>query len=115
MLSTTLMMAAASVAAALITLARITGWKRILRHATLVDVSFTILLGILFYGTLTGMLVAILGGLFMALTLTVLRRLSTLGHHATTSVQFWKPSGSTYKTDPEYNSKGWVYNQAPYV
>ena len=66
-----ILMAAISVAAFLITLTRVVGWDWITRHASLVDVTFTIGLGVLFYGTLTGTLIAVLGGLFMALVFTI--------------------------------------------
>lgn len=60
----------ATVAATLITGGRVFGYKRIAKNATLIDVVFTALMLVLFAGTLTGMLVAILSGLLMALILS---------------------------------------------
>lgn len=100
-----IVMAIVSVFAFLLTLARLTGWARIFRHANIVDVSFTIGLGIAFAGTLTGMLVAVLGGLFMALLLNAGR----------VFIKQRAKMQTKYQYADEYNSKGWVYNQAPYV
>jgi hypothetical protein len=93
-----------SVAAVLVTLHRVVGIKRILRHATLVDVAFTVGMTIMFAGTLTGMLVAVLAGLIMALVLSVGRVLMKFGDSTTAS------------TDSEFDAQGnWIYNKAPYV
>lgn len=108
-------MSAVSVAACLVTLSRVIGWKRILRHATLVDVSFTLGTFIIFAGTLTGALVAVLGGLLMALVLSVAKRIqSALNAPSRPAAKspFDVPTGA----DPsEYNKHGWIYNQAPYI
>lgn len=97
-------MSAASVAACLLTLSRVIGWGYILRYATVIDVAFTLALGAFFFGTLTGALVAVLGGLFMAITLSALRAVRKLYERAT-------------ETDPdsEYVNGVWVYNTAPYI
>jgi hypothetical protein len=100
-------MSGVSVAACLVTLNRVIGWQRILRYATLVDVGFTIGLGVLFMGTLTGMLVAVLGGLLMALTLTIAKRIDAAQRALRAQAKPVYPD--------EYNANGWVYNQAPYI
>ena len=110
-------MSAVSVAACLVTLSRVVGWKRILRHATIVDVGFTIGLAMFLAGTMTGALTAVLAGLMMALVLTALRKLVAFSgalreRGAATSPAYHVPEGC----DPsEYNAQGWIYNQAPYV
>lgn len=113
-------MAAVSVAACLVTLSRVVGWRRILKHATLVDVAFTIGLGLAFMGTLTGMLVAVLGGLLMALTLTILKRVAIVAAPLAEQVKqskSRKPVVLPEGADPsEYTADGkWMYNEAPYV
>lgn len=112
-------MAAVSVAACLVTLSRVIGWRRILKHATLVDVAFTIGLGLAFMGTLTGMLVAVLGGLLMALTLTIIKRVVIVAAPLAEQVkrESRKPVVLPEGADPsEYTADGkWIYNEAPYV
>lgn len=68
-----LVMAAASVAACLFTGARLVGWRFILRHATTVDVAFTVGAVFMLAGSITGMLIGILSGLMMAAFLTAAR------------------------------------------
>lgn len=107
-------MSAVSVAACLVTLSRVVGWKRILKHATLVDVGFTIGLAAFLAGTMTGALTAVLAGLMMALVLTALRSLVAFSGSLRERVKpsYPVPAGA----DPaEYNEHGWIYNQAPYV
>ena len=115
-------MAAVSVAAFLVTLSRVIGWKRILQHATLIDVVFTFGTFLVFAGTITGALVAVLGGLFMAVLLSLLKwgflrlpgRLSGLRAKASG----WTGRGYSADRcdDSEYDRNGnWVYNTAPYV
>lgn len=65
-----ILLAACCVAAFLVTVCRVTGWRRLLRHRTLADIVFTALSVLLLAGTLTGLLVAILGGLIMAVFLS---------------------------------------------
>ena len=113
-------MAAISVAACLVTLSRVVGWRRILKHATLVDVAFTIGLGLSFMGTLTGMLVAVLGGLLMALTLTCIKRVVIVAAPLAEQVKQAKASKPVVLpegADPsEYTADcKWIYNEAPYV
>ena len=113
-------MSAVSVAACLVTLSRVVGWRRILKHATLVDVAFTIGLGLAFMGTLTGMLVAVLGGLLMALTLTIIKRVVIVAAPLAEQVKQSKPRKPVVLpegADPsEYTADGkWIYNEAPYV
>ena len=79
--------ASATVAATLITGARIVSLKTMAKHATLIDVVFTVLMLVLFAGTLTGMLVAILAGLLMAVTLTILKKVTNF-----TKPTFTRPS-----------------------
>ena len=73
-MGTLLLMACCTVAAALVTASRVGGLRKWLGYANIVDVLFTVLLFLAFHGTFTGMAVATLTGLIMALTLTVLRR-----------------------------------------
>ena len=118
-------MAAVSVAAFLITLARVVGWKCILRNATLVDVTFTFGTFVVFAGTITGALVAVLGGLIMALLLSLLKWgfLSLPGDLAGLRAKAQAYTGrgrSGNRADrcdaSEYNSRGqWIYNAAPYI
>ncbi len=72
-MSVTLIMtfAAVIVAATFITASRVLGVRTILRHATVADVLFTILLAIVMGGTLTGMLIALSAGLVAAACLSV--------------------------------------------
>lgn len=65
------LMALASVAGVLIVLIRTLGVERTLRHATLVDIGFTVLVCFALAGTLTGLLIGIVAGLVMTGTLTL--------------------------------------------
>ena len=117
-------MAVVSVAAFLVTLSRVVGWRRILKHATIVDVVFTIGIGFAFMGTLTGMLVAVLGGLIMALTLTCIKRVVKVAAPLAEQTKNFKtfkqgrnpvllPEGADLS---EYTADGkWIYNEAPYA
>lgn len=64
-----ILMAIASVASTLVLLGRLIGLRTILKHATLIDVGFAVIAGAALHGSLTGILVAIVGGLVMALVL----------------------------------------------
>ena len=110
-------MSAVSVAACLVTLSRVVGWQRILRHATAVDVVFTIGLAMFLAGTMTGALTAVLAGLMMALVLTVLRKLVAFSRALRERVKPPKPAYHVpVGANPsEYNENGWIYNQAPYL
>lgn len=74
-LSLIFLMALAAVAATLLTLIRIVGWRRVLRHATLIDVVFTVVICFALAGTLTGLLIGIVAGLVMAGALSVAKAL----------------------------------------
>lgn len=117
MLTTVSALAAASVAAVLITGTRVVGWKNIKKHATKWDVGFTIGIGALLYGTMTGMLVAILGGLIMALVLTVARGIDNMKDRAAAVFKRNRNTDPIYDLDPsEFNSDGeWVYNTGVYT
>jgi len=97
---------AATVAAVLVTGARVFGIKRMIKHATLVDVTFTVAMAVAFAGTLTGLLVAIMAGLMMAVLMTGLQYLS----------RFVDKRKRTKDPKSEFTADGqWIYNQAPYV
>jgi uncharacterized membrane protein YedE/YeeE len=70
-----LLMAIAAVASALVLLGRIIGLRTILRHATLIDVGFALIAGFALHGSTVGILIAIVGGLVMALVLQTGRAL----------------------------------------
>ena len=72
-------LATTSVACFLTFSLRILTWRAILRHHLIADVTFTVALFLLFQGTLTGTLVAALGGLMMSLLLTAGRFFQNLG------------------------------------
>lgn len=119
-------MSAVSVAAFLVTLSRVVGWRLILKHATIVDVVFTIGIGVAFMGTLTGMLVAVLGGLLMALTLTCIKRVVNVAAPLADHVKQVKHTKQGMGRKPvvlpegadlsEYTADGkWIYNEAPYA
>lgn len=69
------MMAVAAVASSLVLLARLIGLRRILRHATWIDVGFAVIAGIALHSSIIGILIAIVGGLVMALVLQTGRAL----------------------------------------
>lgn len=99
--------AVATVAAALVTGSRVVGFRRILKNATLVDVVFTVGMGVAFAGTLTGLLVAIAAGLLMAVFLTGAKK----------CLQVWDAfKGRGPAANDEFDANGvWIYNKAPYV
>lgn len=67
------LMSLVAVVATLVTLIRMIGWDRVLRHATVIDIGFTLVICIMLAGTLTGLLIGILAGLVMTGTLTIAR------------------------------------------
>lgn len=72
-MTTILMMAVATCAAALITLSRVFGFKRVMKHSTSVDVGFTVLTVAVLGTTLTGALIAVMSGLLMAVFFSAIR------------------------------------------
>lgn len=72
------LMSLVSVASALIVLTRVFGVRRVLRHATWVDIGFTVLVCFALAGTITGLVIGILAGLIMTGTLTIWKAL--MGH-----------------------------------
>lgn len=109
-----LVMAAVLVAATLVTLTRVIGIKRVLRHATLIDVLFTVLAGVMFLGTLSGMLIAVIGGLLMALTLSTMKTVQKLlqrGADVVGDIIKKKEVPTAADQDPaEYSDGVWYYN-----
>lgn len=63
------------VATVFFTLCRVAPLRRWLGYATIVDVTFTVLMLSMFHATITGLMAATFAGLFMAITLTMLRKL----------------------------------------
>lgn len=63
-------LSAATVACAITFALRLASWSWLLRHAWLVDVSFTAGLFVLLNGTLGGALIAALSGLLLSMVLT---------------------------------------------
>jgi len=72
---TALAMAATTLAAFFVTASRVIPFRRLLGYGVALDVSFTLGTAALFYGTLTGLLIATIAGLFMALFITAARAL----------------------------------------
>lgn len=119
-----LTMAAVSCAAFLITLSRVIGFNTILKYSVLIDVLFTIGTFMVFAGTITGALVAVVGGLMMAVFLTMAKQMKRGGKAVAKAVHkvavkrgqhvciVELPKGA----DPtEYNAAGeWLYNTAMY-
>lgn len=66
-----ILMACAAVASALVLLGRLVSLRRILRNATFIDVGFAIVAGIALHSSIIGVLIAIVGGLVMALVLQI--------------------------------------------
>ena len=73
-ITTVLILSSATVMAALLTLGRAVGLVTLVRHSTIVDVSFTILMFFFTAGTAIGTMNAIISGLTMAVVLTVLKK-----------------------------------------
>ena len=67
------LMSLACVAGALILLIRLIGLRRVLQHATWVDIGFTVVICFALAGTLTGLLIGIVAGLVMTGSLAVVR------------------------------------------
>lgn len=117
-METVIIMSVVSVAAALVTLSRVLGLRRILRNATLVDVIFTVGAFVLLAGTLTGALVAVLSGLLMAVVLTLLKRLDGIAGRLTARLRASRmaaepvrPHGSQHGLpDDEFKNGVWIYN-----
>lgn len=69
-----LIMAAASVAAILITLSRMIGFHNVIKYSVLVDFAVSAILVFMFFGTFIGMMIAIIAGLMMAMFLSIVRK-----------------------------------------
>lgn len=82
-LLTVFLLASISVGAAFTFALRLVTWDAIIRQHWLADVLFTVLLFLIFSGTLTGMLVAATGGLMFSLILSAGRYAQTLRRRAT--------------------------------
>lgn len=82
-----IVLSACTCAAFLITLSRIIGLGRVVKHGKIIDIVFTITLLFVFAGSLTGMLVAILAGLMMAVFLMLAGAGWSLGTNAVDSVR----------------------------
>ena len=63
-------MACVSVAAWFVLLARVFGWRWLIKRSVIVDISLTGFLGLAFMGTLTGMLIAVTAGLISSVVLS---------------------------------------------
>ena len=112
MLTTTIMMSVATVAAFLITLSRVIGWRRVFRYGTLIDVAFTLTALVVFGDTLTGALIAVVSGLLMALFISAARWIAKRAEQAEKSAP--RRPGGIYAD--EYDADGvWLYNKTPYV
>lgn len=72
---TALAMALCAVAAFFVTACRVIRFRRLIGMGAPLDIAFTLGIAALFYGTLTGLLIATLSGLFMALTISFCRAL----------------------------------------
>lgn len=72
------LLAAVSVATLLTALMRFVGWRTIIRYHGFVDVTFTLMLMWMFSGTVTGMIIGIIGGLLMTIILSIGKRFTRL-------------------------------------
>lgn len=70
---TAIAMSFIAVLAFFVTACRVMPLRRLLGYGTALDVSFTLGIAALFYGTLTGLLIATIAGLVMAITISILR------------------------------------------
>ena len=68
---TVIILAVATVASALTFLSRLVPWHQIIKYRAFVDVIFTVIMFLVFAGTLGGALVAAIGGLFLAVVLSI--------------------------------------------
>lgn len=84
--------AAVTVAALLVTMARVVPFKIILGYATAIDILFSVIMLAFFSGSVTGAFSAVLAGLMLAVFLTVSRKL--FGYQR---MNFVKASMFTYK------------------
>ena len=109
------LMAVATVASTLVLLGRIIGLRRILKHATYIDVGFALIAGAALHGTLTGILVAIVGGLVMALVLQSGRMLLAAYDRgwqaAERTVPFMRDVTPAEPATPFYYSDGYVAHE----
>ena len=105
-LSVVIMLALCTALATLLTLSRFGGLRVVLKYAAVVDIVFTITLMFLFAGTLGGMLVAVMAGLFLSIFLTAAKWVQRA------------VNDTLNKVDPnsEYDSDGqWIYNTDKYI
>lgn len=106
-LSVVIMLALCTAIATVLTLSRFGGLRVVLKYAAIVDIVFTVALMFMFSGTLGGMLVAVMAGLFLSIFLTGAKWIVRMVDEQVYA------KGNT--TDAEYNSKGeWIYNTSKY-
>lgn len=72
------LLAAIAVATLLTALMRFIGWRTIIRYHAFVDVAFTLMLIWMFAGTVSGMIIGIIGGLIMTIVLSIGKRFTRL-------------------------------------
>lgn len=74
-----ILLAAISVATTLTAVLRLISWRTIMRYHGIADVAFTGLLLVLFSGTVSGMVIAVIAGLIFTIVLTVGKKLTRKG------------------------------------
>lgn len=70
-IATMIFLAAISVATTLVAVLRIISWQTLIRYHGLADIGFTLALMFMFSGTVSGMVIAVIGGLFFSIILSI--------------------------------------------
>ena len=101
------LMSLVSVVSFLVVLSRIIGFRKVLQHATAVDISFTVVVCFVLAGSITGLLIGIVAGLIMTGILTVGRAFQRAKDAAEASLArkakpFWeaRPAAPAGRYDP---------------
>lgn len=68
-----LLSALGTTAALLVTLRRLLSWRKMAKNAVIIDIVFSVIMLSMFAGTVSGTLIAVFSGLFLALFLSALR------------------------------------------
>ncbi len=94
------------------------GWVPLLKYSNIIDVTFTVVVGVMFMGTLTGMLVAVMAGLFLSVFFTLVKASTGMGgtgrFHWIVKLYRNKRTPEGVNAD-EYDADGnWVYNTKAY-
>ena len=111
-------MALCTMIAFVLVFVRCFGWAPLLKYSDIIDVVFTVVVGLMFMGTLTGMLVAVMAGLFLSVFFTLVKAATGIhgnGRFHWVVKLYRNRKVPQHCSADEYDANGqWVYNTEAY-